>query len=164
MSFDVRPQHARSPSGTKRKCVPSQCKSDAHDQLDLMSTGKLESVAEQFGIDTAISESDLGNLESAHGKSESDQENEAVVTVVKRAYCDNVKRSECGVPIDIVIFALQKEFDCVLETHGHLSSSYGTHKKQPSRSSNPAHLRAALAAAALTKVAQCRSSFFCVKT
>ena len=43
-----------------------------------MSTGKLESVAEQFGIDTAISESDLGNLESDHGKSESDQENEAV--------------------------------------------------------------------------------------
>jgi hypothetical protein len=45
-----------------------------------MSTGKLESVAEQFGIDTAISESDLGNLESDHGNSESDQENEAVVT------------------------------------------------------------------------------------
>ena len=82
MSFDVRPQHARSPSGTKRKCVPSQCKSDAHDQLDLMSTGKLESVAEQFGIDTAISESALGNWESEnendHGNSESDQENEAV--------------------------------------------------------------------------------------
>jgi len=57
-----------------------------------------------------------------------------------------MKRSDCGVPIDIVIFALQKEFDCVLETHGHLSSSYGTHKKQPSRSSNLAHLRAALAA------------------
>ena len=45
-----------------------------------MSTGKLESVAEQFGIDTAISESDLGNWESEsdHGNSESDQENEAV--------------------------------------------------------------------------------------
>ena len=62
-----------------------------------------------------------------------------------------MKRSDCGVPIDIVIFALQKEFDCVLETHGHLSSSYGTHKKQPSRSSNPAHLRAALAALRLIR-------------
>jgi hypothetical protein len=57
----------------------------------------MESVAGRFGVDTAISERpDLSNSERDLGNSESDQENEAVVTVVaKRAsICDKVKRSE----------------------------------------------------------------------